>query len=70
MQLEGGVAARLAGQREAGVRLGCVQSTFQLVAHHGAGVGRHPIAGSAQETVDRLAERVADQIPEGQVDRG
>ena len=69
MQLEGRVAARLAGQGELGVGLGRVQTARQIVAAHRARVGRDAVAVAAEQLVDRLAQRAPGQIPQRGVDR-
>ena len=68
VQLEGRVAARLARQGKAGVRLGRIEATFEVVADHRARVGRHFVARCAEQTVDWLPEHLAGQVPQGQVD--
>src|SRR5438105_7262333 len=63
VQLEGGVAALFASNGIAGVRLGSIQTAFEIVTNHGAGIGRHFVAGSTEQTVHWLPEHFAYQIP-------
>src|SRR5438105_1172379 len=51
VQLEGGVAALSASNSKAGVRLRRIQTAFEIVTNHGAGVGRHFVAGRAEQTM-------------------
>ena len=69
VQLERGVAALAALNRERGIVVGCGQPAGQFVAAHGAGVGWHLVTRGAQQPVHRLAQAAAGQIPQRQVDR-
>ncbi len=70
VELERGIAARTAGQRVIRIGLRCIQATRKIVADHRARVGGYRVAGGTQQAVHRLAQDLAGQVPQREVDRG
>ena len=68
VQLEGRIASLHGPERKLGVGLRRVQPAGDIVAAHGAGVGRDLVTRCAQQFVDRQVGVLAGQIPECQVD--
>ena len=68
MDLEAPEALRPAGERELGKGLLRGQHAIP-VGMHRAGIGRQPVAIPAQHARDRLADRLAGEVPQADIDR-